>query len=405
MNSKDKMNNVDTEVDEAEILEAEVVESSRSARSGILPGVALILALTALILAVGSALFNYQGQQSLSADAAADKQKLEAVQQQTVELSQQLQAAHDSYQAQGKQLIEQKQALADQQLVLAEQQRALEQHKQLLADQDAKLDQERARLELASEEIANAVKSLHQRVGGDNSRWMASEAAYLIQVANHRLHLEWDIATAINALETADTRLRDSGDPSWIPVREVLAQEIASLRGTALADIEGLTLKLAGLANGVNELKLRGTKWVQAETVEGSGAVSGTAAESQERSFQTLLEDAWEGFKSIMVIRHHGQPVSALLPPDQQLFIQQNLRLQLEAARVSLLRGNQALFNSSLQTAQQLVHEYFDTEDAKAAAFLKELDSLAALSVRPQMPDISKSLLLLRELLKKEGDN
>lgn len=398
------MNNVEAGVEEAEILEAEVVETHRPARSGMVPAVALVLALIALILAVGGALFNYRGEQSMLADVAAGLQKLEAVEQQTSELGQQSITARESYQAQGKQLVEQQQALAEQQQALAEQQRALAEHRQVLTEQDAKLEQERARLEQASQELAAAVKSLHQRIGGDNSRWMATEAAYLIQVANHRLHLEWDIPTAISALETADTRLRDSADPSWIPVREVLAQEIDSLRGAALADIEGLTLKLSGLANGVNELKLSGTEWSPAASVESTTA-SKAEPENPERTLQTLFEDAWEGFKSIMVIRHHGQPVSALLPPDQQLFIQQNLRLQLEAARVSLLRGNQTLFISSLQTAQQLVHDYFDTDDAKAIAFLKELGTLASLNVRPQMPDISKSLLLLRELLKQEGDN
>ena len=99
-----------------------------------------------------------------------------------------------------------------------------------------------------------------------------------------------------------------------------------------------------------------------------------------------------------MVIRHHGQPVSALLPPDQQLLVQQNLRLQLEAARLSLLRGNQTLFDSSLRSAVQLLNDYFDTDDAAGKSFLKERVH-RSFNLRPQLPDISASLIALREQL------
>lgn len=388
------MNSVNTEVEEAEILEAEVVENRQPVRSGKLLGLAL-MALAAMAVAIGAALFSYQSREMLSADLEAVKNAMDAVRKESGEIARQISSAQSAYQAQGQQLTEQKQALA-------EQQRALAAHRQLLGEQDTRLEQERARLEQAGQEIREAIQSVHRRIGGDDSHWMAAEAAYLIQIANHRLHLEWDVKTAISALETADTRLRDSADPSWIPVREMLALEINSLKGVGLADIEGLALQLSGLAAGVKELKLLGT-----ERVPGARAAqaSGKKEVKDERNLKTLLQDGWEGFKSIMVIRHHGQPVSALLPPDQQLFIQQNLRLQLEAARVSLLRGNQALFDSSLQSAVQQLNQYFDTDNAKVKSYLTEIEVLSRLRVRPQLPDISASLIALREQLNKIGQN
>jgi uroporphyrin-3 C-methyltransferase len=217
-------------------------------------------------------------------------------------------------------------------------------------------------------------------------------------VANHRLHLEWDAQTAIQALQEADARLRDSGDPSWIPVREILALEISSLRSAGLADIEGLALQLAGLAGGIEKLKMLGTEPLQA-TRPGQPEAKPVAS----RTWKTLIEDGWAGFKSIMVIRHHGQPVGAMVPPDQQLFLQQNLRLQLEAARISLLRGNQALYDTSLQTAVQLLRDHFDADDAGVGNYLGEIDKLGKIRVRPELPDISASLLALRDTLAKTG--
>jgi len=395
MNTKDTMNSTGAEVEGGDILEAEVVDSRQPAPSGRLVGMALLLALIALIVAAGGAFYSYQLRESAAADIVLFRNTLDAARNQNGEVERQLAAALDSYKSQGRQLAEQKQ-------VLAEQQQALATHKQLLKTQGAKLESERARLEQVGQEIRKSIQSVHRRIGGDNSHWMAAEAAYLIQLAIHRLHLEWDVQTAVSALQAADSRLRDSNDPVWIPVREILALEINSLKGIALIDIEGQALRLSGLAGGVKTLKLLGAERVSAAPAE---KVSAAEPDAGERTFKTLLHDGWQGFKSIMVIRHHGQPVSALLPPDQQLFIQQNLRLQLEAARISLLRGNQALFDTSLQTAVQLVKEYFDTNDSKAASFLKEVGELSTFNVRPQLPDISTSLIALRELLGKAGEN
>ena len=395
MRTNDTMNNVDTEVEEAQILEAEVVESRRPVRSDKISVLALLLALAASIAAAGGLFFSYQSRESASMDLASFKTALAAVQKENSDLGRQLNATQDAYQAQVQQLTEQKRVLADQRQALAA-------NNQSLADQQESLKQERARLDLAGREIREAIQSVHRRIGGDNSHWMAAEAAYLIQIANHRLQLEWDVNTAISALEMADARLRDSADSIWIPVREILALEIASLKAVEEVDVESLALKLSGLTGGVKNLKLLGTGPVPARDTM---PVGGKQPDSEERNLKTLFHDLWQGFKSVMVIRHHGQPVSALLPPDQQLFIQQNLQLQLEAARVSLLRGNQALFDSSLKSAAQLLNEYFDTDDAGVSSYLTEIEALTGFNIRPQLPDISASMIALREQLRKVGEN
>ena len=282
----------------------------------------------------------------------------------------------------------------------AEQQQALTNHRQLLQERDAKLEREREQLSQVGQEIRETMQSLHRRIGGDDSYWMAEEAAYLMQVAHHRLQLEWDLRTAIRALESADARLRDSGYPGWVQVRELLALEISQLKGIELADIEGVALQLSSLAAGVNQLKLLGSELPAAATSEPE-VLQRTAPE--ERSLKTLGRDLWEGFKSIIVVRHHGQPVSALLPSDQQLLIQQHLSLQLEAARVSLLRGSQALFSTSLQNAIRLLHEHVDLDDTRSKAYLEQLTAYSKLQIRPQLPDISASLIALREQIKTLG--
>ncbi|MCB1762031.1 MAG: uroporphyrinogen-III C-methyltransferase [Gammaproteobacteria bacterium] len=390
---EEEMKRVDAEVEEAEILGAEVIDARQPQRSDKRSGLALLLVLIALALAGVGALYSFQAREVFSSDIAAIRAGLEAMRVQTDDIDQRLKTAHGSFATQAQQLLEQ-------QRVLAEQQQALTNHRQLLQERDAKLEREREQLSQVGQEIRETMQSLHRRIGGDDSYWMAEEAAYLMQVAHHRLQLEWDLRTAIRALESADARLRDSGYPGWVQVRELLALEISQLKGIELADIEGVALQLSILAAGVNQLKLLGSELPAAATSEPE-VLQRTAPE--ERSLKTLGRDLWEGFKSIIVVRHHGQPVSALLPSDQQLLIQQHLSLQLEAARVSLLRGSQALFSTSLQNAIRLLHEHVDLDDTRSKAYLEQLTAYSKLQIRPQLPDISASLIALREQIKTLG--
>ena len=283
---------------------------------------------------------------------------------------------------------------------LAEQKRQGEARNQALADQQKELRQERDRLRLQAEEVRSALDSVHQRIGRSSTQWMAAEAGYLMQVANNRLRLAADVDTAIAALQAADARLRDTGDPSWVGVREILAAEIARLKGVGRLDLAGLSARLSGLAAQVESLKLAGTEPAAAEPAQQAPAAP---REERERSWKSLLEDGWEGFKSIMVIRHHGRPVQAMLPPEQQYFVYQNLRLQLEAARTALLQRDQTLYDTSLETARQWLDEFFDPDDGDTRSMKQAIDGLRKVQVRPPLPDISRSLVALQERLKQLG--
>jgi len=365
---------VQSDSDDETVIEGQVVRE----RAG-LPKIALAMAIVAL-LGSGAGLFvGMQKLQGLQAD-------LNAVEQTVLQASDRQGSLATGLQDMGRRFEAQKQQI--------------EAQKQALAAQQAGLDEERIRLQQQAAEIHDALQSVHQRIGRSSTQWMAAEAGYLMHVANNRLRLEGDVETAIAALQAADDRLRDTGDPSWVGVREILAAEIARLKGVGKVDLAGLSARLDGLGEQVKVLKLLGTEPVPVE--QRSDPALPAVAEG-ERSWNTLLEDSWQGFKSIMVIRHHGQPVSAMLPPDQQYFVYQNLRLQLEAARTALLQRDQTLYDASLATARQWLDEFFDPEQEATRAMHQEIEELAGVRIRPELPDISRSLIALQARMKQTG--
>ncbi len=369
----------DAEVIEVEPTEVEQVQSRAGpANHSPLP---LVISLLAIVVAGGGLFFGYQTIKGLKGELQQTNAAITAVSEQQQLVKAQLDSARSDFAAQRDDIASRQEAMAVESKALSAAARS----------QSEKLAEERVRLQQQEQSMQRALEEVYQRVGRSSKDWMAAEAEYLMQVANHRLALEQDTATAIKALQAADDRLRDSNDPLWSGVRGMLGQEIAALKRVGAVDRVGLSSRLMGIGKQISQLKLTGLEYVPPVKAEPE------AEESKERSMDTLLQDSWEGFKSVMVIRHRDKPVSAMLPPEQHYFVYQNLQLQLEAARLAMLRGDQGLYDSSLKSVIEWLKKFFDGEQAASQAVIAELQKLASLPVQSQLPDISASLRLLRE--------
>jgi uroporphyrin-3 C-methyltransferase len=249
--------------------------------------------------------------------------------------------------------------------------------------------------QLASDQAAieGALGLLRSQVGRSQDEWVLAEARYLLHVANQRLQLQHDVATALAALNAADQRLLSLGDASYIPVRQAIAEEIATLRAVPVVDRDGLALELQQLAMGVDQLRVQGTQY----TPEKPADVTGDNDSWRAKSWREIPGALWTALKELVVVRRNDQPVGPMLPPDAQFFLYANLKLQLDAARLALLAEEPAAWRASLDSARNMLGQYFDPEDVRSQRYQEALERLAAVEVRPDLPDISGSLQTLRQ--------
>lgn len=297
-----------------------------------------------------------------------------------------------------------RQRLSETHLTFQQQQQKIAQHEQALADQYQQLEQERESLRQQGMQLNHSLSIMQQRLGGNTNQWQVAEAEYLIRVANHRLTLMHDPLTALAALHSADERLRDTGDPGWGGVRTVLAQEITRLTGVPKVDMDGLVARLSALTEQVDQLPLR-EEGVAINTLEPATVV--VEAEGPEQGFdlQRIWQDFWDGFKSMMVIRHHQQPIAPMLSPEQGYILRQNLRLKLEGASTALMGRNASFYQESLRSSAAWVDRYFATGSPSVEAFREQLSQLTKEEIAPVLPDISAALRALqmhREEINKE---
>ena len=223
--------------------------------------------------------------------------------------------------------------------------------------------------------------------------WTLAEVEYLLRIASESLQLRRDKLTAVAALKGADARLRELADPQLLPVREQLARELNALHEVPDVDVDGIALRLADSSQQVEKLPVSGSHYEppQAETKHPD-------ATQTAHSWKDLPQVIWSALSELFRVREHDKPVGPLLPPERAWFLKENLRLQLAAARLALLREDQQAYQQALDTSIAWLKRWFDTEDPAITAMTGELDQLAAVDIHPALPDISRSLQVLRQL-------
>ena len=236
--------------------------------------------------------------------------------------------------------------------------------------------------------IENSMAAVQGISTGARNTLLLAEAEYYMQLANAQLQLAGNPELAALALGMADDRIVQLADPALTEVRRALSDELAALDVMEKPDIEGATLTLSSLAGVVATLPLR-----EAGGDEPDPAAADEAASGVDRAWASVKQAA----SGLVRVTPPDETAMPLLTPDAEYFLRTNLTLQLQVARLALLRGEQAVFEQSLADADHWLRDYFDTDSAQVRGARATLDEIRGSMMVVSPPDISGSLQLLRQ--------
>jgi uroporphyrin-3 C-methyltransferase len=252
-----------------------------------------------------------------------------------------------------------------------------------------------ARSAQSLEEQLTAVRSeLARFSANDRESWLLAETEYLLRLANQRLIMAGDTESAQALLSSADKVLRELDDVALHTVRAAVASDIAAVRAVPSIDTEGIYLRLSALVDQAGKL-------VIFEFPEQESQPGGADADTWQGRLEQGYEQALLRLSDYVIIRRRDVPMQALMDPQWEGLVRQNLRMLLEQAQVALLSSNQTLYQASLERARHWVAEFFESDAAAAQAMDREIRQLADLQVAAVLPDISGSLNALDDAIER----
>lgn len=251
------------------------------------------------------------------------------------------------------------------------------------------------RLATTKKELKTSIDLLKRQLGKTRGDWLIADAEYLLSIANQRLHLMGDVHTSKMALEAADQRLRESGDAATFKIREQIAKEVAGLKTVILPDVVGLYASVQLLKDKVATLAVilpyAGKPLTESKQVHDH--------EQSQESAHGVLNSALSLLEGYVTVKHSDQPVTKILTEEEVGFIRQQLNVKLEMIKIALVQQSDEQFKSSIKDAKQWVLANF-TKNKSSKGFLTEFDRLKGIPLRGQLPDISESLKMLKDITK-----
>jgi uroporphyrin-3 C-methyltransferase len=264
-----------------------------------------------------------------------------------------------------------------------------------------------------SKQLQGDVTELTQRLDSTTSKvlaltsmshddWKLAEVDYLLRMANQRILMEHEATNSLALAQSANGILAELQNADLFPARKKLTEEIEALKLASKVDREGIYLQLLAITQQIETLPLIEPLFEEDEETiaamdQGEEAVSPTLWQR----VKNMSKRVWHKLSIYVRVRDQGRRVDAILPPEDQMYLKQNLRLMLEQAQIGLLREEQHVYQASLDKAQNWIRDYYPLND-QAQIVLNDLDLLKKNNVQQPLPDFSGSAALVKDYLRQK---
>ncbi|MEY8205833.1 MAG: uroporphyrinogen-III C-methyltransferase [Bermanella sp.] len=226
-------------------------------------------------------------------------------------------------------------------------------------------------------------QTLNQIPGARMDDWKLAEVEYLLRLANQRVNLQHELSGAWALFDAANKILAALDDPALLRVREKIAAEMLTLRREKQLDRQGIYTQIQALKSQVHQQ-------IQPPATFNPSTNQITSAAPQD-------DTLWQQLKSLVQVRYAEDAFTAPLNVQQYQILEHSLLLMLEQSQWALLKADQSLYDSSLGNAIDWLNKKLRHQQAQTLS--THLQQLKDIDIALHIPDVSASLMLLRQTL------
>ncbi len=264
-----------------------------------------------------------------------------------------------------------------------------------------------------SKQLQGDVTELTQRLDSTSSKvlgltnmsrddWKLAEVDYLLRMANQRILMEHEATNSLALAQSANGILAELQNADLFTARKKLTEEIEALKLASKVDREGIYLQLLAITQQIENLPLIEPLFEEdEETIAAMEEGDEPEAQTFWQRVERVGKNVWHKLSIYVRVRDQGRRVDAILPPEDQMYLKQNLRLMLEQAQIGLLREEQHVYQASLDKAQNWIRDYYPLND-QAQIVLNDLEQLKKSNVQQPLPDFTGSAAMVKEYLRQK---
>lgn len=253
-------------------------------------------------------------------------------------------------------------------------------------------ESETSQLQQQLAQLKQQMVSLSQNQPSD---WLLHEAEYLIRVASRSLWLEKDTTAAIGLLHDAERRIQELNDPQFLPLRQIIQQDIASLQLLPKLNADEVILKLMALNHQIMQLPF--PKLSLSDNEDDYSQFELT--DNVEDWYENLTKSLKKFTAMFLTVNRENVNARPLTSPEFKQNLRENLSLKLQTAIWAASKGNTEIYHQSLTDIQTWLNDYFDMTETSNQNFANAVVALKKEIINVSYPNKLTSLAAIRDIL------
>lgn len=274
---------------------------------------------------------------------------------------------------------------------------------------DAVSNNSDSRTEALEKKVAELEHKLSESSGPNQNVLLLQDVAQYAQYAENEIQVSQNARNAETILGYAKQRLVQSQNPAFSGLVNAIDSDVAALKSADKGDISDKVQALRDLSAAIDNAPLRNATQDSLKNLEASqnqddqnSNSAANEADQQQNADEKWYHKAWSwvvsGYHHVvsaldlkMKIEKVDEPDKLLLSQQESNLVKQQIKGQLNLAQQALVARQDGLWKGSLQSARDLINQYFDTSDENVAKVAQTLEQYAGTGTTVQLPSLERT--------------
>ena len=248
--------------------------------------------------------------------------------------------------------------------------------------------------------VKASISAIYENQEEETDDWKLDELIFLMVLAKHRIEIVGDVDSALLVWQVAGDQLQQDSDPRLLDAKLAIENEIAALEEMPTLDLGKVASRLLNLANDVEQLPLNLSPTSMMQKASNENAAPDQPVEQGDSAVSRVLSEVWGDIRSLVRVKKIDLSEQSLLKPDMKIYVVENLKLALFTAQSAAIRSDQQLYQDNLEYVEDAIGQHFSPDSSSVVEFSNEIRELIATDILLDIPDLSRSIELLRQALK-----
>lgn len=247
--------------------------------------------------------------------------------------------------------------------------------------------------------VKTSISAIYEKQEDETDDWKLHEIIFLMVMAKHRIEIAGDVESALLIWQVAEDQLLRNTDPRLLDAKLAVENEIAALEKIQTIDLGNVASRLLKLANDVERLPLNLSPTSKARKSDSEYSERDQSVERSDSSVSGILSEVWVDIRSLVRVKKIDLSEQSLLKPDMKINVVQNLKTALFTAQSAAIRSDLQLYQGNLEYVEDAIARHFSPDSSLVVDFSNEIRELISTDIVLDIPELSRSIDLLRQAL------